>query len=1171
MKNRLFSILSICVFIAFNGHAQPFIWAKSAGLPGAQEGFECAADHSGNIFGCGYFAGPLVFGRDTIPADTAISTFVVKYDSLGNLLWVSATTGGPACPIGIATDLYNNLYLFGWYKSSFRLGGHELSNPVAPASQSYFFLAKFNAAGSVLWVKQVGNMIGAGPALGQAQIATDAHGNVYLAPAFTRNSVIGADSLAAAGYGDICIAKFDSSGSPLWAKGFGHSGYQEAYGIAVTVSGNIYFDGVFGAEEAFGITVPDTLHFGADTIIALPGSQDIFLVKLDSSGNGVWAKSSIGADCLASGLAADSNENVYMVGNKHEGAVNMSTYSFSTPQLGFLMKFDSSGDVSWVKNITVGTNIYSVAIDPCGFPWICGAGGEGVFVDGHALAPTVPLYDPMFFAGWASDGTFLSATDLAGGGDDANAIAIDPRGNIFICGDFAPDTFVIGSDSMYTTWETFFVAKFGGAFPVSLLLTAHPSDTVCPGTVVTFHASVTTYATPVVYQWFVNGARMGATDSLYTYTPMNRDSIRCQITAGSTAGCIPQNIVNEVVYMVVTSPSPIAGGGHLCAGDSTTLSDIPGGGAWSVSSTAAAVIGSASGEITGIAAGTVAISYTIDSNCTVTKTITVNPVLAPVTSAGALCSGDSATLGDSTPGGVWSVSNTLIAAVGSISGTVTGRDAGMDTVSYSFGPGCTVFAAITVNPSPAGIAGSMYICTGMSRTLFDVVTGGTWSLDNSAVAAIGSTSGIITGLSTGADTVTYVLPAGCKAMLVATVNPSPAGITGTLQLCPGDTTIASDTSPGGVWSCVHPYTASINPATGAIIGLASGATDIFYTLPSGCVAMAMVTVSPLPAAHLITGGGSYCEGGAVAAIGLGGSEPGVAYQLYFDGSAVGSPIAGTGTALDFGLHTTIGVYTVIATNPVTGCTQEMPDSTVIAVTPVDTTYVIHDTAVCYYSDVELIILTAPVATGGIWYNGSSRSVDTISGPGAYWITYSDTAGCAFTADTFYVAFLPFPSPINGNNIVCSGDTLMLGDFVTGGTWASSSPAVASVNEATGIVSAINAGQDTITYALLPGCSVTQTITIVAPPCTNSISSIVNNTLQIFPNPADDELTIQLNDVILSPAEGQLIITNNIGQQLIHQQITSTLTTVNIQSLPPGMYYITLKGAEGSVVKKFVKM
>src|SRR5438445_693852 len=95
---------------------------------------------------------------------------------------------------------------------------------------------------------------------------------------------------------------------------------------------------------------------------------------------------------------------------------------------------------------------------------------------------------------------------------------------------------------------------------------------------------------------------------------------------------------------------------------------------------------------------------------------------------------------------------------------------------------------------------------------------------------------------------------------------------------------------------------------------------------------AVIVVEANPTAFNVTGGGSYCAGGVGVAVGLSGSQSGVNYQLKRDGSNVGSAVAGTGSALNFGNQTDAGTYTVVATNnTATACSSNMSGNAVIAV------------------------------------------------------------------------------------------------------------------------------------------------------------------------------------------------------------------------------------------------
>jgi Invasin, domain 3/Bacterial Ig-like domain (group 1)/Cadherin-like domain len=109
--------------------------------------------------------------------------------------------------------------------------------------------------------------------------------------------------------------------------------------------------------------------------------------------------------------------------------------------------------------------------------------------------------------------------------------------------------------------------------------------------------------------------------------------------------------------------------------------------------------------------------------------------------------------------------------------------------------------------------------------------------------------------------------------------------------------------------------------------------------PVATSSAATLTVSASPAAFTVTGGGHYCAGGAGVDIALGGSASGVNYQLKNGVSNAGSPVAGTGSALDFGNQTAAGTYTVVAVDATSGCTTAMNGSATVTVdtAPVITT------------------------------------------------------------------------------------------------------------------------------------------------------------------------------------------------------------------------------------------
>ena len=377
----------------------------------------------------------------------------------------------------------------------------------------------------------------------------------------------------------------------------------------------------------------------------------------------------------------------------------------------------------------------------------------------------------------------------------------------------------------------------------------------------------------------------------------------------------------------------INGIASVCVGLTTSLSDTTGGGTWS-SSNSNATIGSSTGIVTGNVAGTVTITYTATAG-TAMVVVTVNPDPTVITGTLAFCVGTTTSLNSTPAGGIWGAS-TGVATVGSSTGIATGLSAGTAVFTYSLPTGCITTTVVTVNPMPSGITGTLSMCGPSMTVLTDAVAGGTWSSSNVAVASVGST-GFVTGNSPGVTTITYTLTTGCMATVAVTVSPLPPPIVGSLTMCSGGTTSLSDVVSGGIWVSSNPGIATIASTTGVVTGVAAGTAVVSYALASGCDAIAIITVNPMPPA--ITGTPSACTGGTTN---LTDATGGGTWSS--SNTAVGT-VGPTGVVAGIVTGTTTISYTVspgcsVTTNvAVTICT--------CAGTPAAGTAIASDTVVCF--------------------------------------------------------------------------------------------------------------------------------------------------------------------------------------------------------------------------------
>ncbi|MCQ2336942.1 MAG: hypothetical protein MJ010_07170, partial [Paludibacteraceae bacterium] len=153
---------------------------------------------------------------------------------------------------------------------------------------------------------------------------------------------------------------------------------------------------------------------------------------------------------------------------------------------------------------------------------------------------------------------------------------------------------------------------------------------------------------------------------------------------------------------------------------------------------------------------------------------------------------------------------------------------------------------------------------------------------------------------------------------------------------------------------------------------------------------------------VVTGGGSYCEGGDGVSVGLNGSETGFTYTLYKDGVATSISLPGNGSVLNFGNQKVAGTYTVVAENPETKCSGTMSGSTTVTVNAKPT--IKEDVSAKCAPDLLSYSIVVTVSEGTVTCSESAEitnvgNVWTISGVAAghdCTLTVTTSAGCINT-------------------------------------------------------------------------------------------------------------------------------------------------------------------------------
>ena len=248
-----------------------------------------------------------------------------------------------------------------------------------------------------------------------------------------------------------------------WAKGMGGIRQELGRGVAVDASGNSYTIGVFGNTVDFD-PGPSVFNLTSKGI----WDYDIFILKLDASGNFVWAKQLGGnGDDWGYAITLDDSSNIYTTGF-YRGSSDFdpgpATYNLSGGG-GFISKLDSGGNFIWAKQL--GGLGYSIKLDASGNIYTTGNfGGTVDFDPGVGVHNLTSTQDAgVFICKLNSSGDFVWATFT--GGIFGNSLAVDNYRNVYVTGRFSgyPDFDAGPADYRISTQgdNDIFVAKIDSA------------------------------------------------------------------------------------------------------------------------------------------------------------------------------------------------------------------------------------------------------------------------------------------------------------------------------------------------------------------------------------------------------------------------------------------------------------------------------------------------------------------------------------------------------------------------------------------------------------------------------------------------------------------------------------------------------------------------------------
>ncbi|MEO6252064.1 MAG: gliding motility-associated C-terminal domain-containing protein [Ferruginibacter sp.] len=355
---------------------------------------------------------------------------------------------GPDWCLAIITDPSSNVYSTGYFNASVDFDpGPAIYTLICGSSNWDPFVTKLDSAGNFLWAKQFkGTAIHGGKGL---SIKLDNSDNVYVTGEFfstvdfdpgpaVYNLTTGTTDL------ESFVVKLDSAGNFLWARQFKGSGnnINSANSLNVDPAGNAIVTGIFNQTVDFD---PGT---GITNMTAL-GPGDMYVVKLSSSGDLVWAKQVAGTGGIyGRSMNMDGSGNIIITGN-FQGVADFDTgagvYNLTSSSTNgdiFICKLTPSGNLSWVKTIAAykstsltvnryddvtiagefrdivdfdpGPGVFNLNAPEAG-GFVCKLDKNGIFINAAAVSMGPPAPNLQFFL---------------------NSIDNDAAGNVYVAGAF---------------------------------------------------------------------------------------------------------------------------------------------------------------------------------------------------------------------------------------------------------------------------------------------------------------------------------------------------------------------------------------------------------------------------------------------------------------------------------------------------------------------------------------------------------------------------------------------------------------------------------------------------------------------------------------------------------------------------------------------------------------
>jgi hypothetical protein len=291
------------------------LWVRTWGSLLDDKPGDMAIDSAtGDVYVTGFYESQADFDPDadvyTLTPVGGRDVFLTKYNPAGDFQWARSWGGSGedngACAI---VDSSGNIWTGGWFHGTVDFDPGSGTDNHAMVGTQDGFLSQLDSAGAFIIANTWG---GAGGYARADALAINSAGAIFVTGGFdgTVDFLAGAgtDNHSSNGSRDAFLTRYDSAGSYNWTVTWGGTGYEFGNQVAIDSANAVYIAGQFEGTVDFN---PGSVFDNHTS----QGMADIFVSKLDSAGNFVWARTlgSTGED-RGFFVTSDSNNNVYSCG-----------------------------------------------------------------------------------------------------------------------------------------------------------------------------------------------------------------------------------------------------------------------------------------------------------------------------------------------------------------------------------------------------------------------------------------------------------------------------------------------------------------------------------------------------------------------------------------------------------------------------------------------------------------------------------------------------------------------------------------------------------------------------------------------------------------------------------------------------------------------------------------